>query len=335
MTHLVVFNDEHNGEESLLSCDQQQNPVAQLEEALLSISDPCSFAELPLPEDHFSWEPDNRFSTNLTDFLLSDKDAKGDDEPSPPSMESSALPPAQVGPSPVKMDEFMGEHDTEYRQMDLSPRSVVDISNPAILTQRSPYCIIRSSHSATAAAAAATAAMIVNDDAGLAGEKTSSLFFNQTALPKRPRMSQECDSEQFSSSSVKSDEDDDDALNLASAKPEPNLLRESYSISATKSMQSFSDSSSLKVAKLGAGIDKKSSTNRAGSAQLFSDKELSLMERARQCRAEALVRFRKKKAIRSFGRKVRYECRKRIATTRPRVNGRFAKKSDVEAKKSS
>ncbi len=65
--------------------------------------------------------------------------------------------------------------------------------------------------------------------------------------------------------------------------------------------------------------------------EVLTKEELSIIERARQCRAEALVRFRKKKAIRSFGRRVRYECRKRIATTRPRVNGRFAKKSDIEA----
>lgn len=335
MTHLVVFNDEHNGEESLMSCDQHQSPAAQLEEALLNISDPCSFAELSLPEDQFSWEPDNRFSTNLTDFLLSDKDAKVEDEASPLSMENSALPSTTGVPAALKMNDFTETHVAPYRQMDLSPRSVVDISNPGLLTQRSPYCIIRSSHSATAAAAAATAAMIVNDDSGLTGVKSCSSFFNRTALPKRPRMSQESESELFSSSSVKTDEDDGDAFNIGSAKTKPSLLRVDCNVSPAKSMKGSSDNVSLKIAKHGVGIDKKSSANRAGSSQLFSEKELSLMERARQCRAEALVRFRKKKAIRSFGRKVRYECRKRIATTRPRVNGRFAKKSDVEAKKSS
>lgn len=51
----------------------------------------------------------------------------------------------------------------------------------------------------------------------------------------------------------------------------------------------------------------------------------------RQRRAEAMERFRKKKAMRRYGRRVRYQIRKRIATTRPRVNGRFARRSDVGA----
>lgn len=51
----------------------------------------------------------------------------------------------------------------------------------------------------------------------------------------------------------------------------------------------------------------------------------------KQRRAEAMERFRKKKAMRRYGRRVRYQIRKRIATTRPRVNGRFARRSDVGA----
>ena len=50
----------------------------------------------------------------------------------------------------------------------------------------------------------------------------------------------------------------------------------------------------------------------------------------RKRRAEAMERFRRKKAVRCFGRRVRYQIRKRIATTRPRVNGRFAKRCDAE-----
>ena len=47
-------------------------------------------------------------------------------------------------------------------------------------------------------------------------------------------------------------------------------------------------------------------------------------------RAEAMERFRRKKAVRCYGRKVRYQIRKRIATSRPRVNGRFARRCDAE-----
>lgn len=50
-------------------------------------------------------------------------------------------------------------------------------------------------------------------------------------------------------------------------------------------------------------------------------------------RAEAMERFRRKKAVRCYGRRVRYQIRKRIATTRPRVNGRFARRADAEQQK--
>lgn len=47
-------------------------------------------------------------------------------------------------------------------------------------------------------------------------------------------------------------------------------------------------------------------------------------------RAAAMERFRRKKAVRCYGSRVRYQVRRRIATTRPRVNGRFAKRDDAE-----
>ncbi|CDF32361.1 unnamed protein product [Chondrus crispus] len=53
-------------------------------------------------------------------------------------------------------------------------------------------------------------------------------------------------------------------------------------------------------------------------------------EQARQNRAHALTRLRQKKTLRSQQSKVRYACRKRIAMVRPRVNGRFATKEEVE-----
>lgn len=53
-------------------------------------------------------------------------------------------------------------------------------------------------------------------------------------------------------------------------------------------------------------------------------------EQARRNRALALVRLRQKKSIRSYEKTVRYACRKKIAMVRPRVNGRFATKEEVE-----
>lgn len=49
----------------------------------------------------------------------------------------------------------------------------------------------------------------------------------------------------------------------------------------------------------------------------------------RQIRADALLRFRAKRANRSFRKKIRYGCRKVLAESRPRVKGRFVKKCDM------
>lgn len=53
-------------------------------------------------------------------------------------------------------------------------------------------------------------------------------------------------------------------------------------------------------------------------------------EQARQNRAHAMERLRQKKTLRTQQSTVRYACRKRIAMVRPRVNGRFATKEEVE-----
>lgn len=47
-------------------------------------------------------------------------------------------------------------------------------------------------------------------------------------------------------------------------------------------------------------------------------------------RAEALARYRMKKARRSFVKRVRYETRRNMATQRPRLRGRFVKKGSQE-----
>lgn len=59
------------------------------------------------------------------------------------------------------------------------------------------------------------------------------------------------------------------------------------------------------------------------------DVEVKTDEQRKQLRAEALVRFRAKRANRSFRKKIRYGCRKVLAESRPRVKGRFVKKCDM------
>lgn len=52
-------------------------------------------------------------------------------------------------------------------------------------------------------------------------------------------------------------------------------------------------------------------------------------QQKRDDRQAALKRFRSKRANRSFQKKVRYECRKQLADSRPRVKGRFVGRGKV------
>lgn len=60
-----------------------------------------------------------------------------------------------------------------------------------------------------------------------------------------------------------------------------------------------------------------------------AEPRLGSPEQRRTARLQALARFRSKRASRSFAKKVRYECRKQLADSRPRVKGRFVKKSEM------
>lgn len=57
--------------------------------------------------------------------------------------------------------------------------------------------------------------------------------------------------------------------------------------------------------------------------------EAKCLENRKKRRMEALERFRSKRANRSFTKKVRYECRKQLADSRPRVKGRFVRKIEM------
>jgi len=48
-------------------------------------------------------------------------------------------------------------------------------------------------------------------------------------------------------------------------------------------------------------------------------------------REARVLRYKEKKKTRKFEKKIRYASRKAYAETRPRIKGRFAKRTDVEA----
>lgn len=74
-------------------------------------------------------------------------------------------------------------------------------------------------------------------------------------------------------------------------------------------------------------------SNKGGKKQVVEDskedEEAKILARRKKRRMEALARFRSKRANRSFTKKVRYECRKQLADSRPRVKGRFVRKIEM------
>lgn len=64
-------------------------------------------------------------------------------------------------------------------------------------------------------------------------------------------------------------------------------------------------------------------------AEAEKDLEAKNAEARKKRRMEALARFRSKRANRSFTKRVRYECRKQLADSRPRVKGRFVRKIEM------
>lgn len=65
------------------------------------------------------------------------------------------------------------------------------------------------------------------------------------------------------------------------------------------------------------------------SGKVSAEDEAKLHEQRKKRRMAALARFRSKRANRSFTKKVRYECRKQLADSRPRVKGRFVRKVEM------
>lgn len=77
----------------------------------------------------------------------------------------------------------------------------------------------------------------------------------------------------------------------------------------------------------------KTDGDKAASSSSSAAEEDNALARAaeerKKRRMEALARFRSKRANRSFTKKVRYECRKQLADSRPRVKGRFVRKVEM------
>jgi len=59
------------------------------------------------------------------------------------------------------------------------------------------------------------------------------------------------------------------------------------------------------------------------------EKEEMIREFKRKTREAALIRFRQKRRERRFGKQVRYDCRKKLADSRPRVKGRFVRQEEL------
>jgi hypothetical protein len=47
-------------------------------------------------------------------------------------------------------------------------------------------------------------------------------------------------------------------------------------------------------------------------------------------RKERIARFHEKRARRIWRKRIKYDCRKKLADSRPRIKGRFVKRSDMD-----
>lgn len=77
------------------------------------------------------------------------------------------------------------------------------------------------------------------------------------------------------------------------------------------------------------GADEETSAEAEDKTEAEKDESERSAEQRKKRRMEALARFRSKRANRSFTKKVRYECRKQLADSRPRVKGRFVRKIEM------
>lgn len=69
-----------------------------------------------------------------------------------------------------------------------------------------------------------------------------------------------------------------------------------------------------------------------GTIDLFSGPPIQIPSQLSPMDREARVlRYREKKKTRKFQKTIRYASRKAYAETRPRIKGRFAKRTEVEA----
>lgn len=75
--------------------------------------------------------------------------------------------------------------------------------------------------------------------------------------------------------------------------------------------------------------DEETSAEAGDKAEAEKDESQRAADQRKKRRLEALARFRSKRANRSFTKKVRYECRKQLADSRPRVKGRFVRKIEM------
>ncbi|KAH6814091.1 hypothetical protein C2S51_023109 [Perilla frutescens var. frutescens] len=118
-----------------------------------------------------------------------------------------------------------------------------------------------------------------------------------------------------------------------------NLELEVYSSSAPPYGDSWDATSVRKVLSTG-DLQQGQGTNSAAHGQRSSSplvNESSIIESMNRAspyspeeKKERIERYRSKRNLRNFNKKIKYECRKTLADSRPRIRGRFAKNDEIE-----
>ncbi|XP_022731278.1 zinc finger protein CONSTANS-LIKE 2-like [Durio zibethinus] len=104
------------------------------------------------------------------------------------------------------------------------------------------------------------------------------------------------------------------------------------------SLNEFIDSDSGPVRRVFStgDLDQGQQSHRRSESPLSSESNAIIEGMSRACRyspeekKERIERYRSKRNLRNFNKKIKYACRKTLADSRPRIRGRFARNEEIE-----
>lgn len=161
-------------------------------------------------------------------------------------------------------------------------------------------------------------------------ESTSVRVSSSTGFLKREAMEVDVKSNVVSSASSSDSSKSKDKKRVAAGRAAANSDDEETFVKKEETSESSKeDTLTGKKRALEDSDEETSDSDSKSEADAEKERLERTAEQRKKRRMEALARFRSKRANRSFTKKVRYECRKQLADSRPRVKGRFVRKVEM------